>query len=249
MTIITDKVRIKNGADYSFVCSKVPFAITCSSSLHHGSYNLIDLDLVTKMKIPLQKIKVCRMTYMGTSLRSVGQIDQTIHCVHNGVLQGTVHLAAKVVRKLFDSFIVDCIASSKTYERLAGSRPPDPRDENDSEDDDAEEQMEAARMKLQWSPSSSSCSSSDSSSSEDGYAPITKEWLFKASFAAEIAQMDSPEVLLHIENEISNYDKAEDLDKDNTSSSTDNDTAKTEEDEDTYYHHDAQGMENDCHDA
>ena len=51
MTIITDKVRIKNGADYSFVFSKVKFAITCSSSLHHGSYNLIDLDLVTKMKI------------------------------------------------------------------------------------------------------------------------------------------------------------------------------------------------------
>ena len=112
MTIITDKVHIKNGADYSVSCSKVPFAITCSSSLQHGSYNLIDLDLVIKMKIPLQKIKVCRMIYMGTNLRSVGHIDQTVHCIHNGVIEGTVHLAAKVVRNLFDNFNVDCIASS-----------------------------------------------------------------------------------------------------------------------------------------
>ena len=76
MTINTDSVRVKNGTDYSFVCGKIPFAITCSSTLQHGSYNLIDLDIVNKMKIPLQKIKVCRMTYMGENLRSVGYIDQ-----------------------------------------------------------------------------------------------------------------------------------------------------------------------------
>ena len=141
MTIITDSVHVKNGVDYSFVCSKIPFAISCSSSLQHGSYNLIDLDLVIKMKIPLQKIKVGRMTYMGTNLRSVGQIDQTVHCVHNGVVEGTVHLAAKVVRNLFENFNVDCIASSKTFERLAGSKPPDPPyDQEDDEDDDIEKQ-------------------------------------------------------------------------------------------------------------
>ena len=72
MTINTDSVRVKNGTDYSFVCGKIPFAITCSSTLQHGSYNLIDLDIVNKMKIPLQKIKVCRMTYKGEKLRSVG---------------------------------------------------------------------------------------------------------------------------------------------------------------------------------
>ena len=82
MTIVTDKVRIKNGTDYTFVCGRVPFAITCSSSLHHGGYNLIDLDLVNKMKIPLQKIQVCRMTYLGENLRSVGFIDQTVQCVN-----------------------------------------------------------------------------------------------------------------------------------------------------------------------
>ena len=118
MTINTDSVRVKNGTDYSFVCGKIPFAITCSSTLQHGSYNVIDLDIVNKMKIPLQKIKVCRMTYKGENLRSVGYIDQTIQCVQNGVIQGTVHLSAKVVRNLFENFNVDCIASFKTYERL-----------------------------------------------------------------------------------------------------------------------------------
>ena len=48
MTIITDKVQVKDGADYSFVSGKIPFAITCSSTLQHGGYNLIELDLVLK---------------------------------------------------------------------------------------------------------------------------------------------------------------------------------------------------------
>ena len=89
MTIVTDSIQVKNGTDFSFVCGKVPFAISCSSTLTHGAYNLIDLDLVNKMKIPLQKIKVCRMTYLGENMRSVGYIDQTVHCVHKGVIQGT----------------------------------------------------------------------------------------------------------------------------------------------------------------
>ena len=48
MTIVTDNIQVKNGVDFSFVCSKIPFAISCSSTLHHGEYNYIDLDLVTK---------------------------------------------------------------------------------------------------------------------------------------------------------------------------------------------------------
>ena len=136
MTISTEKVQVKNGTDYTFVCGKIPFAISCSSTLNHGSYNLIDLDLVNKMKIPLQKIKVCRMNYLGENLRSVGHIDQTIQCVKNGIVQGTIHLSAKVVRNLYESFNVDCIASFKTYERLTGKPPaPDPPDIEDTEDD------------------------------------------------------------------------------------------------------------------
>ena len=116
MTIVTDNVQVKNGTDFTFICGKVPFAITCSSRLQHGNYNLIDMDLVNKMKIPIQKIKVCRMTYLGENLRSVGYIDQTVHCVHNGVVQGIVHLSAKVIRNLFDVFDVDCIAEGNLQE-------------------------------------------------------------------------------------------------------------------------------------
>ena len=156
MTIITDKVEVRNGLDFTFMCSKVPFAVTCSSTLQHGAYNLIDLDLVNKMKIPLQRIKVCRMQYMGENLRSVGFIDQTVQCVHQGRVQGTVHLAARVVRNLFDTFNVDCVASAKTYERLTGAKPPDPPEVPDDVDDD-----------YGTLPSSSSIWQS----------PITKDWL------------------------------------------------------------------------
>ena len=61
MTIITDSVPVKNGTDFTFVCGKIPFAISCSSTLQHGAYNLIDLDLVNKMKIPLQKMAMTKV--------------------------------------------------------------------------------------------------------------------------------------------------------------------------------------------
>ena len=128
MTILTDKVSVENGADYTFVCRKIPFAISCSSELHHGDSNLIDLDLVNKMKIPLRNIKVTRMSLLGHDVRAVGRIKQTVQCVHKGRVQGTVHLEGKVVRDLFSLFSVDCMASSKTFERLVGKKPPDPDD-------------------------------------------------------------------------------------------------------------------------
>ena len=128
MTILTDKVNVENGADYTFVCHKIPFAITCSSEFPHGDTNLMDLDLVNKMKIPLRNIKVTRMSILGHDVRAVGRIKQTVQCVHKGRVQGTVHLEAKVVRDLSSLFNVDCMASSKTYERLVGKKPPDPDD-------------------------------------------------------------------------------------------------------------------------
>ena len=128
MTIQTDKVNVENGADYTFVCHKIPFAISCSSELPHGDCNLIDLDLVIKMKIPLRNIKVTRMSILGHDVRAVGRIKQTVQCVHRGRVQGTVHLEGKVVRDLYSTFNVDCVASSKTYERLVGKKPPDPDD-------------------------------------------------------------------------------------------------------------------------
>ena len=136
MTINTDKTQVTGGTDFTFVCSKIPFTISCSNNLHHGAHNYIDLDLVNQMRIPLKKIKVRRMRYQGENLRSVGHIEQTIQCVVQGVSQGTVHLTATVVRNLFTNFNVDCIASSKTYRRLTGKDPPRPPDDGYEEEDD-----------------------------------------------------------------------------------------------------------------
>lgn len=132
--VITDKIAVRGGADYTFVCSKIPFAITCSSELPHGDHNLIDLDLVNKMKIPIKNIKVKRMILLGRNVRYVGSVSQTIQCVNRGKVCGTIHLQALVVRDLFSLFNLDSIASCKTYERLVGHKPPRPFTEDDDDD-------------------------------------------------------------------------------------------------------------------
>ena len=133
--IKTDKVVVQDGADFTFVCRKIPFAISCTE-IYHGDSNLIDLSLVNKMKIPLRSIKVKRMSILGQDVRAVGRIKQTVQCVVNGRVQGNVHLEGRVVRDLFSMFNVDCFASSKTYERLMGRKPPDPLDEGYESPDD-----------------------------------------------------------------------------------------------------------------
>ena len=52
--IITDSVQVKGGADYTFVCRKIPFAVTCSTDLAPGAYNFIDLDPGQKNLLTLQ---------------------------------------------------------------------------------------------------------------------------------------------------------------------------------------------------
>ena len=126
--IKTTKVEVENGADFTFVCRKIPFAVTCSE-LHHGETNLIDLGLVNSMKIPLRNIRVTRMSLLGHDVRAVGRIKQTVQCVINGRVQGNVHLEGKVVRNLSSLLNVDCLASAKTYERLMGRKPPGPLDD------------------------------------------------------------------------------------------------------------------------
>ena len=86
--------------------------LSCSTDLPHGDVNLIDLDLVLKMKIPLRNIRVTRMSLLGHDVRAVGRIKQTVQCVHQGRVQGTVHLEAKVVRDLYSILNVDCLARS-----------------------------------------------------------------------------------------------------------------------------------------
>ena len=129
MGFITDKVPVKNGADYTFVCSRIPFAVSCSSILPHGEYNLIDLDLVLKLKIPLQRIRVERYSIMGETMRAVGYVSQTVQCVRQGRVSGTIHIQAKVIRDLYSLYDVDCIASTKTYSRLVGKEPAKPPDD------------------------------------------------------------------------------------------------------------------------
>ena len=79
--MITDKVVTQNSADVTFVCGKVPFAVSCSSDLPHKDCNIIDLDLINKMKIPLKNIRVTRISIQGNDLRCVGVISQTIQCM------------------------------------------------------------------------------------------------------------------------------------------------------------------------
>ena len=134
MTFITDKVAVKNGADYTFVCSKIPFAVSCYKHLPHEEYNLMDLDLVNRMKIPLQKIKVERCSIMGQTFRSVGFVSQTVQCVRQGKISGNIHITARVVRDLLPELDVDFIASSKTYTRLVGKKPTPPVEPMDLED-------------------------------------------------------------------------------------------------------------------
>ena len=124
--IITDSVPVKGGADYTFICKRIPFAVSCTSTLPAGPYNYIDLDLVNKMRIPLLNIKVTRMCLHGHDVRAVGFIEQTVQCVSEGRVQGTVHLRAKVVRDLFNLLNVDCVASTSTHTRLTGHEPPWP---------------------------------------------------------------------------------------------------------------------------
>ena len=133
---------MQNGNDYTFVCSKIPFAVSCSSHLPHEEYNLIDLDLVNKMKIPLQKIKVQKFSILGQSFRSVGFVSQTIQCVRQGKISGNIHLTARVVRDLYKELDVDSIASAKTYTRLVGKKPSKPPEVSMDLDDDYEEEEE-----------------------------------------------------------------------------------------------------------
>ena len=53
---INDNEAVVNGVDFTFYCGKIPYAITCFKILLHGVNNLIDLDLVNKIKKPLLNI-------------------------------------------------------------------------------------------------------------------------------------------------------------------------------------------------
>ena len=78
MTIITDKVNVPKGTDFTFVCKKIPFAILCLSEITHRVANLVDLDLIIKMWIPLLNIKVTRMCLLGHNVRWIKATRQSM---------------------------------------------------------------------------------------------------------------------------------------------------------------------------
>ena len=191
---ITDSVQVKGGTDFTFVCSKIPFAVSCSSNLPHLEHNLIDLDLVIKMKIQLKNIKVSRLHLLGHSFRAVGFVNQTVQCVHNGKISGTINLQAKVVRNLYEMFDVDCIASAKTYERLVGRKPPpapdDPmdtaeddehkeeadKDEDDKESAEDEEENDKPPEAVKDQDDDSSAEADKDEDNDSGYKYIECNW-------------------------------------------------------------------------
>ena len=118
-----------------FVCKKIPFAISCWLEIPYRDAILVDLNLVNKIGITLQDIKVTRMSILGHNVCALCGIKQTIQCVHKGRVQGTIHLEAKVVRDLYNIIGGDCIASARTYSKLMSKKPPDPPND-DQEDED-----------------------------------------------------------------------------------------------------------------
>ena len=106
--IKTTKVEVENGADFTFVCRKIPFAVTCSE-LHHGETNLIDLGLVNSMKIPLRNIRVTRMSLLGHDVRAVGRIKQTVHTTQ--ICELAVSLVGRRSESTYRTVNTDCTAA------------------------------------------------------------------------------------------------------------------------------------------
>ena len=120
MTIRTDFHAVdKHGTrDFVLQCHKRPFAMTVSPLLPKSPENLIDLELVEFLNIPIKKIEARRFSFAGIETRIVGHVSQTVQCVVNGKIQGTTHLKAAVVRHLTSLYNMDCIAGGKTCQQL-----------------------------------------------------------------------------------------------------------------------------------
>ena len=120
MTIKTDFHAVdKHGTrDFVLQCHKRPFAMTVSPLLPKSPENLIDLELVEFLNIPIKKIEARRFSFAGIETRIVGHVSQTVQCVVNGKIKGTTHLKAAVVRHLTSLYNMDCIAGGKTCQQL-----------------------------------------------------------------------------------------------------------------------------------
>ena len=104
--------------DFVFQCHKRPFAMTVSPLFPKSPENLIDLELVEFLNIPIKKIEARRFNFAGIDMRIVGHISQTVQCVVNGKICGTTHLKAAVVRHMTKLFNLDGVAGGKTVKQF-----------------------------------------------------------------------------------------------------------------------------------
>ena len=120
MTIKTDFHAVDHHGTRDFVlqCHKRPFALTVSPFLPKSPENLIDLELVEFLNIPIKKIEARRFSFAGIETRIVGHISQTVQCVLNGKICGTTHLKAAVVRHFTKLYNIDCLAGGKSFNQL-----------------------------------------------------------------------------------------------------------------------------------
>ena len=120
MTVKTDfhAVDQQGTRDFVFQCHKRPFAMTVSPLFPNTPENLIDLELVEFLNIPIKKIEARRFHFAGIDTRIVGHISQTVQCVVKGKICGTTHLKAAVVRHMTKLFNLDCVAGGKTVKQL-----------------------------------------------------------------------------------------------------------------------------------
>ena len=61
--------------DFVFQCHKRPFAMTVSPLLPKSPENLIDMELVEFLNIPIKKIEARRFSFAGIDTRIVGHIS------------------------------------------------------------------------------------------------------------------------------------------------------------------------------
>ena len=128
---IMDKEAVLYGEDFTFDCGKIPYTITCFKILLHGVNNLIDLDLVNKIKKPLLNIWLRRShSWLGMlqcwynwSNNEWTYFSNNL-CVSKRKLQRMIHLSyqcQKFVWRLQCCLFSQCQDISKTFKKELGT--------------------------------------------------------------------------------------------------------------------------------
>ena len=114
---IMDKEAVLYGEDFTFDCGKIPYTITCFKILLLGVNNLIDLDLVNKVKKPLLNIQL-RRSHSWSGMSQCWYNWSKNPYVSERKLQGTIHFSyqcQKFVWQLQCCLFCQCQDISKTF--------------------------------------------------------------------------------------------------------------------------------------